>query len=61
MKILMIGDIVGSGGRTAFARLVAIYRGKGKADFVVVSPAGVWKIWLSGLNYMPMSTDPLLP
>ena len=37
VKILHIGDIVGSPGRKAFARLVAQQRYNGKADLVVVN------------------------
>jgi metallophosphoesterase (TIGR00282 family) len=37
MKILMIGDIVGSGGRTAFARVAAQYKSKGRADMIVAN------------------------
>ncbi len=31
----------------------------GKADFAVVSPSGVWTIWLSGSEYASVSTTPL--
>jgi metallophosphoesterase (TIGR00282 family) len=37
MKILMAGDIVGSSGRTAFARVVAGMRRAKKVDFVIVN------------------------
>jgi metallophosphoesterase (TIGR00282 family) len=37
MKILMVGDLVGSVGRQIFSRLVPALRQKGKADFVVVN------------------------
>jgi len=37
MKILLVGDIVGSPGRTVFAQVVARFREKGKLDFVVVN------------------------
>ena len=37
MKILLIGDIVGSPGRMAVARCVPRWRAEGKADFVVAN------------------------
>ncbi|MDA1044323.1 MAG: TIGR00282 family metallophosphoesterase [Verrucomicrobia bacterium] len=37
MKILMVGDIVGSPGRRAFTRLIPGMRASGKVDFVVVN------------------------
>ena len=37
MKILMVGDIVGSPGRTVFARVVAALKEAGKVDFVVAN------------------------
>ncbi len=37
MKILFIGDIVGSPGRTAFARAVTRWRGDNKADVVIAN------------------------
>lgn len=37
MKILMIGDIVGSAGRKALAGVVERYKSAGEADFVVVN------------------------
>ena len=37
MKILMVGDIVGSPGRQAFARVVTRLKNAGKADFVVAN------------------------
>lgn len=37
MKILMVGDIVGSPGRTVFARVVNALREAGKVDFVVAN------------------------
>ena len=37
MKILMIGDIVGSPGRQATARIVARWRAEGRADFVIAN------------------------
>jgi len=37
MKILMVGDLVGSPGRKALARVVTLMRGAGKADFVVAN------------------------
>jgi len=39
--------------------LAADFDKDGKADFVVVSPDGVWKIWLSGSEYASVSTVPL--
>ncbi len=37
MKILIVGDIVGSPGRTAFARIVGRLRTAGEVDFVVAN------------------------
>lgn len=37
MKILVVGDIVGSPGRTAFARIVGQMRTAGEVDFVVAN------------------------
>jgi len=37
MKILLVGDIVGSPGRTAFARVATAMREQGEADFVVAN------------------------
>ena len=37
MKILMVGDIVGSPGRTVFARVVSRLRSSGAVDFVVAN------------------------
>lgn len=37
MRILMVGDIVGSPGRTVFARVVAALRAAGKVDFVIAN------------------------
>ncbi len=37
MKVLMIGDLVGSPGRRAFARVVPRFKEAGKADIVVVN------------------------
>ncbi len=37
MKLLFVGDIVGSPGRTAFARIATRYKAEGKADVVVVN------------------------
>lgn len=37
MKILMVGDIVGSPGRRVFAKVVAAMRQEGNADFVVAN------------------------
>ncbi len=37
MKILMVGDIVGSPGRRAFTRVIPQLRAEGRADFVVVN------------------------
>ena len=37
MQILIVGDIVGSPGRTAFARIVGQMKAAGKVDFVVVN------------------------
>jgi len=37
MKVLMVGDIVGSSGRTVFAQVVTRLRAAGKVDFVVVN------------------------
>ena len=37
MKILLVGDIVGSPGRTCFARIVARLRGQGNVDVVVAN------------------------
>lgn len=35
IRILMVGDIVGSAGRAAFARLAGLIKQKGRADFVI--------------------------
>jgi 2',3'-cyclic-nucleotide 2'-phosphodiesterase len=37
LKILMVGDIVGSPGRTAFAQVVTRFKQAGNVDFVVVN------------------------
>jgi metallophosphoesterase (TIGR00282 family) len=37
MNILMVGDIVGSGGRSVFAKVVKRYRAEHNLDFVVVN------------------------
>lgn len=37
MKVLMLGDVVGSPGRKAFKSVVERYKSDGKADFVVVN------------------------
>lgn len=37
MRILHVGDIVGSPGRTAFARVVTRMRQQGRVDFVVAN------------------------
>ncbi len=37
MKILMVGDIVGSPGRMAFAQVVTRMKQAGKVDFIVVN------------------------
>ena len=37
MKILMVGDIVGSPGRTAFAQVVTRLKQANDVDFVVVN------------------------
>lgn len=37
MRILIVGDMVGSPGRTAFARVVGLMRQKGEVDFVVAN------------------------
>jgi metallophosphoesterase (TIGR00282 family) len=41
MKILHVGDIVGSPGRTAFARVVTDLRNRGKVDVVVANAENV--------------------
>ena len=37
MKVLMVGDIAGSPGRNAFARVAVRFRQEGKADFIVAN------------------------
>lgn len=37
MKIMMVGDVVGSAGRTAFAQVVTRFKATNKVDFVVVN------------------------
>jgi len=37
MKILMVGDIVGSPGRLAFARIAGQMKSKGQADFIIAN------------------------
>jgi len=37
IRVLMVGDIVGSAGRRAFARIATAYKAEGKADFVVAN------------------------
>lgn len=37
MKILIVGDLVGSPGRTAFARVATTMKAKGNVDFIVVN------------------------
>lgn len=37
MKILLVGDIVGSPGRTAFARVATTMKQDGKADFIIAN------------------------
>ena len=37
MKVLMVGDIVGSPGRAAFARLATLWKQDGRADFIVAN------------------------
>ena len=37
MKVFLVGDIVGSGGRTALARVVTRWKQDGKVDFVVAN------------------------
>jgi metallophosphoesterase (TIGR00282 family) len=37
MKILIVGDIVGSPGRTAFARVIGQMRSRGEADFIIAN------------------------
>lgn len=37
MKLLMVGDIVGSPGRTAFARIAGLMKREGRVDFVIAN------------------------
>jgi 2',3'-cyclic-nucleotide 2'-phosphodiesterase len=37
MKVLFVGDIMGSGGRDAFCRVAPRYKAEGKADLIVVN------------------------